>query len=144
MHRAAPQAISWTINNMADVVSVRRYGLKMALSMNFPAPEATKIAVVISELARNILLYAGEGTITLTPDHENVPSIEVIAEDQGPGIENIDLVLQGGYTTSKGLGKGVSGSKRLVDEFEIHSVVGQGTTIRAKKYLPRRSRMVIF
>lgn len=122
----------FTIKSVVDVVRARRSGLGIALDMGFHQAEANKVAVVISELGRNIELYAGEGTITVTTYDKH---IEVVAEDQGPGIPDVDRVLAGGYTTSQGMGLGVSGSRRLMDEFEIQSVVGQGTTIKAAKWL---------
>jgi len=122
----------FSIKNVVDVVRARRSGLGIALEMGFHQAEANRVAVVISELGRNIELYAGEGTITVTM-HDGY--IEVVAEDQGPGIPDVDRVLAGGYTTSQGMGLGVSGSKRLMDEFEIRSAVGEGTTVRAVKWL---------
>ena len=124
-----------SINSLLDVVTARRRGLEMALALGFPVPEATKIAVVISELGRNIILYAERGTITLIAYAGEERHIKIIAQDQGPGIEDVDLVLAGGYSTSKGLGLGLSGSKRLVDKFEIQSVVDAGTMITAVKWL---------
>ncbi len=130
-----PPPVCWSIKKMEDVVAVRRYGLQTATAMGFPTPEATKIAVVISELGRNILLYAKEGTITLMP-HEGYRSyFKIVAEDHGPGIADLDLVLEGGHTTSNGLGKGISGSKRLMDEFDIDTAPGRGTKITAIKWL---------
>jgi serine/threonine-protein kinase RsbT len=123
-----------SISGALDVVTARRRGLNMALAMGFPIPEATKIAVVISELGRNIVLYAKKGTITLAA-HAREKHFKIIAQDKGPGIEDLDRVLAGGYTTSKGLGVGVSGSKRLMDEFEIQTMVGTGTMITAVKWL---------
>jgi len=124
-----------TISSSTDVVTARRKALDMATGLGFPVPEATKIAVVVSELARNILLYAQTGTVTLLPDSGNSKSIKVVAQDKGPGIPDVDLVLKGGFTTSGGLGVGLSGSKRIMDEFEIQSVVGAGTMITALKKL---------
>lgn len=123
------------INTLMDVVTARRRGLNMALTMGFPLPDATKIAVVISELGRNIILYAEKGTITLIAFVNKEKCFRIIAQDEGPGIEDVDLVLAGGYTTSKGLGVGLSGSKRLMDEFEIETMVGAGTMIKATKWL---------
>lgn len=120
------------IRGVVDVVRARRSGLNIALKMGFHQAEANKVAVVISELGRNIEQYAGEGFITVTVYGDR---IQIVAEDQGPGIPDVDRVLAGGYTTSQGMGLGVSGSQRLMDEFEIHSVVGQGTTIKATKRL---------
>lgn len=125
------------ISSVIDVVTARRLGLEMAQALGFPLPEATKIAVTISELARNIVLYTGgKGTIHLVVvDTGHKKGIKIIAEDSGPGIENVDLVMQGGHSTSRGLGLGLSGSKRLMDEFKILSVVGKGTIITAIKWL---------
>jgi serine/threonine-protein kinase RsbT len=108
--------------------------LEVALEMGFPRAEATKIAVVISELGRNIERYAKNGSITVTANHEE-RSIEITAQDWGPGIADVDRVLKGGYSTSGGLGLGVSGSKRLMDTFDVRSVVGVGTTIKTSKRL---------
>ncbi len=136
---AYQQAVTWNINTMESVVTARRYTMEMALAMGFSLPDATKIAVVVSELGRNILLYAQTGKISVTPtDNNQGKSIEVLAKDQGPGIENVERVLIGGYTTSNGMGKGISGSRKLMDEFELNSIVGEGTTIRAVKYLWRK------
>jgi serine/threonine-protein kinase RsbT len=107
----------------------------MALKLGFSLPEATKLAVVISELARNISLYTEGGTITLIPHVGKRKGMRVIAQDKGPGIEDVEQVLGGGYTTSSGMGMGVSGSKKIMDEFEIQSVVGAGTTIKATMWL---------
>jgi len=87
-------------------------------------------------LTRNIVLYAGEGTVTLRAiERGNKRGIEVVCEDHGPGIEDVDLVMQEGYSTSRGLGMGLPGAKRLMDEFEIQSQVGKGTRVTARKWL---------
>ena len=132
MGEESPVQRQFAIKSIVDVVRARRNGLGIALEMGFHQAEANKIAVVISELGRNIELYAGEGLVTVIKCDDR---IEIVAEDQGPGIPDVERVLAGGYTTSQGMGLGVSGSKRLMDEFEIHSIVGQGTTIRAVKWL---------
>ncbi len=135
MTNSSPSLVSLPIRNMADVVRARRRGLEMALDMGFVRPEATKIAVVISELARNITHYAERGVITLTAHTGEGAYFEIVSQDNGPGIEDVDRVLAGGYSTSKGLGVGVSGSKRLMDTFQVVSTVGVGTTIKCKKLL---------
>ena len=119
------------INNLINVVTTRRRGLEMSLKLGFSLPDATKIAVVISELARNITLYTEGGTITLIPQTSGKRGIKVIAQDKGPGIEDVERVLASGYTTSKGLGMGISGSKKIMDEFprvrvipKIHRLMG--------------------
>lgn len=123
------------IADSKDVIKARRRGLELATQMGFPVPEATKIAVVISELGRNIILYARKGTITLMPRMGQRKYIKIVAQDEGPGIENVDLVLKGGYTTSNGMGLGISGSKRMMDEFNVETKIGAGTTITALKNL---------
>jgi len=124
-----------SIGSVMDVVRVRRQGLEMALELGFPTPDATKIAVVISELGRNIVLYTKGGRINIIAYTGKRKGIKVIAQDQGPGINNLDQVLDGGYTSSNGLGLGVSGSRRIMDEFEVKSVAGVGTKITGTKWL---------
>lgn len=130
-----PSTTRLTINDFPDVVSARRQALEMALALGFPMPEATKVAVVVSELGRNIVLYAGEGNIVLLPYTTHPISLKIIAQDQGPGMPDVELALTEGYTTSGGLGLGLSGSKRMMDEFDVWSVVDVGTRITAVKYL---------
>lgn len=124
------------IESVQDVSSARRKGLMMALDMGFQTADATKIAVVISELGRNIVSYAGKGTVTILGQADSSrPYIKIIADDKGPGIKNLNQVLDGGYTTSGGMGLGVSGSKKLMDEFNIRTDNNEGTTITAVKWL---------
>ena len=125
------------IRDSKDVSSSRRQGMQMALDMGFMPADATKIAVVISELARNIILCAVEGTVTIIArmDADGSNYIKVIADDKGPGIPNVDQALSDGYTTSGGLGLGLSGSRRLMDEFSVYSELGKGTTVTAIKWL---------
>jgi serine/threonine-protein kinase RsbT len=130
-----PEPARLPVNNLINVVTTRRQGLEMAKKIGFSLPEATKIAVVVSELARNISMYTDGGTITLIPYNGERKGLKIIAQDKGPGIENVERVLTGGYTTSKGLGMGISGSKKIMDEFEIQTVIGAGTTIKAVKWL---------
>ena len=127
--------VHFPISSFVDVESARRRGMLIALAMGFSQVDAYKIAVVISELGRNIERYAGRGSITLIPRVGKDRCIEIVAQDQGPGIPDVERVLTGGYSTSKGMGVGVSGSRRLMDEFELESVVGKGTTIQAVKLL---------
>lgn len=130
-----PEPMRLPVNNLINVVTTRRQGLEMAKRIGFSLPEATKIAVVVSELARNISMYTDGGIITLIPYNGEHKGIKIVAQDQGPGIEDVERVLNGGYTTSKGLGMGISGSKKIMDEFEIQTVIGAGTTIKAAKWL---------
>ncbi len=139
MARPTPRRRVFSIASVDDVVLARRYGLQAALDLGFHLAEATKIGVAISELARNIEQHAGQGTITITTHGGRDGHIEVVAEDHGPGIEDIDRALAGGYSSSGGMGLGLRGAKRVMDEFEIESTVGVGTRIRAVKWLrPRK------
>jgi len=118
-----------------DVVQARLHGREMAAGAGFSTGDQTVIAAAISEIARNILNYAKRGEITLrvvpNGDHKGVM---VIARDAGPGIKDIPRAMQDGYSTSGGLGLGLPGAKRLMDEFEVVSVVGQGTTVTMTKW----------
>lgn len=135
MAEAQSQKEYFPINSLVDVVRARRRGLEMAQALGFPLAEATKIAVVISELGRNIERYVGQGSITVTAHSEDEKYILIVAQDNGAGIPDVDRVMAGGYSTSGGLGLGVSGSKRLMDKFDIKSIAGVGTTIKAVKWL---------
>ena len=97
--------------------------------------ESTLIVTAISELARNLVLYPKRGVITMTTiRHEGRLGISIQADDQGSGIENVERAVQDGYSTSGRLGVGLPGTKRIMDEFEIRSQVGQGTTVTATKW----------
>ena len=118
-----------------DVVQARLQGRELAAGAGFSTGDQTVIAAAISEIARNILNYAKKGEITLrlVPNGDR-QGVEVVARDAGPGIPDIPRAMQDGYSTSGGLGLGLPGAKRLMDEFEVISVVGQGTTVTMKKW----------
>jgi serine/threonine-protein kinase RsbT len=119
-----------------DIVTARQQGRALALQIGFVGSELTVIATAISELGRNILSYAGKGVIILRATHSGGRrGIVVIAQDEGPGIADIELAMQDGYSTSKSLGLGLPGTRRLMDEFEIVSAVGKGTTVTVKKWV---------
>lgn len=118
-----------------DVLNARRQGKELASSLHFSNSELTIIATAISEIARNTVLYAKDGRIVLRVIQQGRRrGVQVITEDHGPGIADLSLAMQDGYTTSRGLGIGLPGAKRLMDEFEIVSEVGKGTTISMKKW----------
>ena len=129
--------VHFEIDDAIDVMTARRGGMEAAQTVGFSQADATKIAVVISELGRNIVNYAGSGAITVVAQESmrGRTCIKIIAEDEGPGIANLDSALAGGQSTSGGLGLGLSGSRRMMDEFEIETAVGEGTVIRAVKWL---------
>lgn len=133
-----PNRVEYPITDALDVLRVRREGMSAAQRLGFSQADATKVAVVISELARNIVNYAGKGVITLTASEGTSAeraSITIQADDHGPGIKDLDAALAGGQSTAGGLGLGLSGSRRMMDEFEIHSKAGEGTHVRAVKWL---------
>ncbi|PYO61821.1 MAG: ATP-binding protein [Gemmatimonadetes bacterium] len=118
-----------------DVVQARQQGREVAANAGFTSGDQTVIAAAISEIARNILMYAKRGEIVLSVvANGDRQGVVVIARDQGPGIRDIARALQDGYSTSGGLGLGLPGAKRLMDEFELTSAVGQGTTVTMKKW----------
>lgn len=123
------------IRSDLDIVIARTLARDTAKNMGFGAIDQARIATAVSELARNIFLYAGSGTVTVREiERTGRKGIEIICEDQGPGIANIDTVMQDGYSTSRGMGMGLPGAKRLMDEFDIRSQEGVGTTIICRKW----------
>lgn len=127
------------INNETDVVVARQQGRQLGLKLGFSSSELTLIATAISEIARNIVSYAGSGSMTISiVDAMSRSGIQIIAKDDGPGIEDLPLALQDGYSTSKSLGLGLPGTRRIMDEFEIESEPGKGTVVRMIKWTRRK------
>jgi serine/threonine-protein kinase RsbT len=124
------------IRTDADVVTARQEARTMGADLGFSSTDLTLLATAISEVARNITAYAtrGEVTLRIVRDGNGRAGIEVIASDEGPGIEDIERALQDGYTTGGGLGLGLPGARRLVDEFDIESGPTQGTRVRLVKW----------
>lgn len=123
------------IHGDTDIVAARQKGRMLAATLGFSSSELTLIATAISELARNIVQYAKQGEIILRlVERGGQRGIMVRAKDQGPGIPDIRRVLQGGFSTSRSLGLGLAGVRRLMDEFEIESRIGFGTTVTARKW----------
>ena len=119
-----------TIQSSADVVLVRQAVLQFAIEIGFGLVDQTKIVTAASELARNTLDYGGGGTVRLEALQEDGRrGLRLTFADQGPGIADIDMALRDGFTTGGGLGMGLGGAKRLANEFEIKSVVGEGTRV---------------
>lgn len=118
-----------------DIVAARRQGRVMAETLGFSSSEQALIATAISEVARNIVNYAQQGEIVLTLLEENARrGLGIVARDEGPGIPDLALAMRDGYSTGGGLGLGLPGSKRLMDEFDLASQVGVGTTVSMKKW----------
>jgi serine/threonine-protein kinase RsbT len=122
-----------------DIVDARQQGRKLGTTLGFSGSELTLIATAISEIARNIVVYAKEGYITLSiVGTSSKHGLLVLAEDNGPGIVDLSLAMMDGYSTHKSLGLGLPGAKRLMDEFEIESSPGKGTVIRMIKWKQRQ------
>lgn len=119
-----------------DIVAARQLGRNMAKKLGFGTVDQARITTAISEMARNIYLYAGKGEIRIEGIKQMGKSgLKVIAEDEGPGIPDIRKALEDGYSTSGGLGAGLPGVRRLMDGFDITSAPGKGTTIQVVKWL---------
>lgn len=124
------------IKTEGDIVLVRRTVREVSSQVGFGSTDVTRIVTASSEMARNIFKYAREGVLRWQRiEKSGQPGIEFIFEDHGPGIPDVTLAMQEGYTTGEGLGMGLPGAKRLVDELEIKSVVGKGTTVILRKWL---------
>jgi serine/threonine-protein kinase RsbT len=119
-----------------DILRARQEGRQLAAEIGFSTAEQALIATAISELARNIVEYAGDGEVLVSSaiDGAGRPGIEVVARDEGPGIPDTELAMKDGYSSGGGLGLGLPGTRRLVDEFELDSCVGRGTTITLRKW----------
>jgi serine/threonine-protein kinase RsbT len=124
------------IESDADVVTARQRARELAADLELSTTDQTLLATAISEVARNITTYAQRGEVQLRIIHDNGgrDGIEVIARDDGPGIADLDLAMQDGYTTGGGLGLGLPGARRLVDEFDVQTSSGRGTVVTLIKW----------
>ncbi len=121
---------TFPIKSEMDVVSTRQRVKTWAVELGFTLVDQTKIVTAASELGRNTLIYGGGGTVKLESLLEGVrKGLRVIFEDHGPGIADIEQAMRDGYTSGKGMGLGLSGAKRLVNDFKIASNVGEGTIV---------------
>jgi len=127
-----------SIRSESDIVQARKLVRSVAAEAGLGVTDVTRVVTAASELTRNIFHYAGEGTMTWRTLNTGARSgIELVFEDRGPGISNIDQAMERGYSTRGGLGLGLPGAKRLMDEMEIKSAPGQGTKIVVRKWLRR-------
>jgi anti-sigma regulatory factor (Ser/Thr protein kinase) len=121
-----------------DIVAARGEGRALAGRLGFARTDATLIATAISEVGRNILVHAGHGEIVLSPAQEaNRTGVVVIARDEGPGIRDVGAAMRDGYGTKNGLGLGLPGSRRIMDDFRIDTEIGRGTTVEMRKWRMR-------
>jgi serine/threonine-protein kinase RsbT len=118
-----------------DIVTARQEGRRLSSGLGFSSTDLTLIATAISEVARNIRLYAGEGQVQLRLVRENGrQGIVVVARDEGPGIGDLDRAMEDGYSSGGSFGLGLPGARRLMDEFDIRSKPGAGVTVTMKKW----------
>ncbi len=123
------------ISSDADLVAARAQGRAMAQRLGFPRPHPTLIATAISEIARNIVVHAGQGEIILKASEDaNRFALVVIAIDEGPGIRDVEAALREDYSGRGGLGLGMPGARRLMDDFEVASNADTGTTVTMRKW----------
>jgi serine/threonine-protein kinase RsbT len=131
----ASQEIAVPVNADIDIVTARQRCRELARELGFTSTDLALIATAISELARNIILYANTGQIILAVSENGTKrGIKVVARDEGPGIPDVERALEEGFSTSRSLGLGLSGVRRLMDEFDIVSELGRGTTVTVKKW----------
>ena len=124
-----------SIKQDADVLRAYQKGRALAAEMGFSNEDQMIVVIAIMEVARNIVRYAGQGEVSFCAfQQDGRHGLCVVARDSGPGIPSIERAMEDGYSTGGGLGLGLSGAKRLMDEFEITSRIGQGTTIEMKKW----------
>src|SRR6266545_4717730 len=124
------------IEHEGDIVTARQKGRELAAASGLSLTEQTLIATAISEVARNIVVNARRGEVILTRlDDHGRRGVMVVARDEGPGIPNPELAMRDGYSKANSLGMGLPGAKRLMDEFDLSTSVGKGTTITMKKWV---------
>lgn len=129
-------AVRVPVGSDADIISARHQGRELAAKVGFSSSELALIATAISELARNVLSYALRGEIVVEEVNTGGRrGIVVVARDEGPGIANVEQALEDGFSTGGGLGLGLPGVGRLMDELEVVSAPGEGTTVTARRWL---------
>jgi serine/threonine-protein kinase RsbT len=128
------------IRTDADIVSARKAAREAAIGVGFGSMELTVIATAVSEVARNIVRFAGVGEVLIEPLKRPAAGLRITARDSGPGIADVEQALSDGFSTYSGLGLGLPGTRRLMDDFEISSEVGKGTTVILTKWLQEGRR----
>ena len=125
------------VNNSDDIVTARQAGHELAGQLGFSLTDVTMIATAISEIARNITSYAGRGEVSVGVQYrDGRQALVVRAEDDGPGIADIERALEDGYSTGRGLGLGLPGARRLMDRLIVDSAPGKGTVVEMWKWIP--------
>jgi serine/threonine-protein kinase RsbT len=135
VHSSVTREQNLPLQSDSDVVIARQMVREWARDLKFTLVEQTKLITAASELARNAIIYGGGGTLKLEGLNNGTRiGLRLTFEDRGPGIPDIELAMQDGYTTGSGLGLGLGGAKRLVNDFEIHSEVGEGTRVTVTRW----------
>jgi len=125
------------VNNSDDIVAARQAGHELARQLGFSLTDVTMIATAISEIARNITSYAGRGEVRVGLQYrDGRQALVVRAEDDGPGIIDVERALEDGYSTGRGLGLGLPGARRLMDRLIVESAPGKGTIVEMWKWIP--------
>ncbi len=125
------------VNNSDDIVAARQAGHELARQLGFSLTDVTMIATAISEIARNITSYAGRGEVRVGLQYrDGRQALVVRAEDDGPGIADVERALEDGYSTGRGLGLGLPGARRLMDRLVVESAPGKGTVVEMWKWIP--------
>ena len=125
-----------------DTVAARQRARQIARLLGFEPQDQTRISTAVSEIARNAFNYAGGGRVEYSIEGRTSPQLFIIQiRDSGPGVRDLENILEGRYKSSTGMGMGILGARRLMDQFQIESAPGKGTTVWLKKLLPRRSRV---
>jgi serine/threonine-protein kinase RsbT len=128
------------IHESDDIVAARKAGHQLALKLGFSLTDVTMIATAISEVARNITSYAGRGAVrVMVAEREGRKALVVRAEDDGPGIADLERAMEDGYSTGRGLGLGLPGARRLMDRLIVESALGRGTVVEMWKWVPARA-----
>lgn len=126
---------SHKVSSEGDIVLVRQMVRKWSIEISCSVVDQTKVVTAASELARNLLIYGGGGEVVLEQLQEGLrKGLRISFIDQGPGIPDVELALKDGFTSGKGMGLGLGGAKRLVNEFTLHTEVGKGTKIVITKW----------
>lgn len=130
-----PAEVQVPIDSESDIVLARQKARELAAACGFTGSEQTIVALAVSEIARNIVSYAGRGRMLLCLLEDGARrGLRITAEDHGPGIADIELAMRDGYSTARSLGMGLPGAKRVMDDFDLRSTPGQGTTVTMTKW----------
>src|SRR5579859_2732163 len=135
--------LSVNISSERDTVAARQRARQIARLLGFDSQDQTRISTSVSEIARNAFNYAGGGKVEFQLEGRTAPQLFLIKiSDQGPGIRNLDTILEGRYQSQTGMGLGIIGTRRLMDQFQIESAPNTGTTVWLKKLLPKRAPLI--